>query len=132
MNAWTSRLHTWCRKKKLIIPTSHDRILVFFFTELQFQLYSKILNNILTKTDHVTSLSIHLINLLLHHSCWLIGELMIARGVLLECLFKRWVGNKDVIYCICMAFFYKYVPNSSWSIFFFWFAKAIPIPENIN
>ena len=103
-----------------------------FFTELQFQLYSNILNNMLTKTDYATSLSVHLINLLLHHDSWLLWELMIVPGVPLEYLFKRWVGNKDMIYCTVMAFFNKYVRNSPWLIFFFWFAKAILISENIN
>ena len=38
-------------KIKSIIPTSQDIILVFFFSEVQFQLYSKVLYNISTKTD---------------------------------------------------------------------------------
>ena len=76
--------------------TSQDIILAFFFfTDLQFQLYSKILNNISTKTDYVTTLPVHIINLLLQHSGWLIWELMIVLGVPLENRFKRWVGNKD-------------------------------------
>ena len=75
--------------------TSEDIILAFFFTDPQFQLYSKILNNISTKTDYVTTLPVHLINLLLQHSGCLIWELMIVLGVPLENLFKRWVGNKD-------------------------------------
>ena len=33
-------------KIKSIIPISQDIMLVSFFTEIQFQLYSKILNNI--------------------------------------------------------------------------------------
>ena len=54
------------------ISTSQDIILAFFFTQIQFQLYSKILNKISTKTDNVASSSVHLINLLLNHSVWLI------------------------------------------------------------
>ena len=104
---------------------------MLFFAELQLQLYSKILN-ISTKTDYVTSLSVHLINALLQQSSWLLWELINVSGVPLEYLFEHWVGNKDVICCTAMAFFNKYVPNSSWSIFFFWFAKAILLSENIN
>ena len=59
-------------KIKSIISTSQDIILAFFFTQIQFQLYSKILNKISTKTDNVASSSVHLINLLLNHSVWLI------------------------------------------------------------
>ena len=59
-------------KIKSIIPTSQDIIVVFFFIKIQFQLYSKILSNISTKTDYVTNLSAHLINLLLNHRAWLI------------------------------------------------------------
>ena len=59
-------------KIKSIIPTSQDITAVLFFTKIQFQLYSKILSNIPTKTDYVTNLSVHLINLLLNHSGWII------------------------------------------------------------
>ena len=57
---------------------------------------------------------------------------MIVQGEPLEYFFKRWVGNKHVIFCISMAFFNKYVPNSSWSIFFLWFEKVILMSEIIN
>ena len=73
-------LHEWVHhtldveKIKSIIPISQDIIPVFFFIEIQFQLYSKILSNMSTKTDYLTSL-------LLHHSGWLIWELMIVLGV---------------------------------------------------
>ena len=120
------------KKIKSIIPTLQDIILVFFFTELKFQTYSKILNNISTKTDYVTSLSVHLINLLLHQSSWLIWRLMIAVVVPLEYLSKCWVGNRHMIYCIAIAFFNKYIPISPWSVFFFWFAKAFLTSESIN
>ena len=120
------------KKIKSIIPTLQDIILVFFFTELKFQTYSKILNNISTKTDYVTSLSVHLINLLLDQSSWLIWQLMIVVGVPLEYLFKCWVGNRHVIYCSAIAFFNKYSPNSPWSVYFFWFAKAFLTSESIN
>ena len=132
-STWTIRSRTWCKKKfKSIILTLQDIILVFFFTELQSQPYSKILKNISTKTDFVTRLSVHLINLIVGDSSWLIWELMIAVEVPLENLFKCWVGNKHVIYCIAIAFFNKYIPNSSWSIFFFRFAKAILTSESVN
>ena len=71
-------------KNKSITPTSQDIILVFFLTEIQFQFYSKILNNISTKTDYVTNLTVYLIDLLLNHSGRLIWELMIVLGVSLE------------------------------------------------
>ena len=71
-------------KNKSITPTSQDIILVFFLAEIQFQFYSKILNNISTKTDYVTNLSVYLIDLLLNHSGRLIWELMIVLGVSLE------------------------------------------------
>ena len=67
-------------KNKSITPTSQDIILVFFLTEIQFQFYSKILNNISTKTDYVTNLTVYLIDLLLNHSGRLIWELMIVLG----------------------------------------------------
>ena len=50
--------------KFLQIPTSEDIIIVFFFLEIQFRLYSKILNNISIKTDYVAGFSVDLINLL--------------------------------------------------------------------
>ena len=50
--------------KILQIPTSQDIIIVFFFLEIQFRLYSKILNNISIKTDYVAGLSVDLIDLL--------------------------------------------------------------------
>ena len=71
-------------KNKSITPTSQDIILVFFLTEIQFQFYSKILNNISTKTDYVTNLTVYLIDSLLNHSGRLIWELMIVLGVSLE------------------------------------------------
>ena len=58
-------------KIKSIIPTSQDITVVFFFAKIQFQLYSKILSNISTKTDYLTNLSVRPINLFLNHSGWL-------------------------------------------------------------
>ena len=58
-------------KIKSIIRTSQDITVVFFFTKINFQFYSKIRSNISTKTDYVTNLSVHLINLLLNHRGWL-------------------------------------------------------------
>ena len=51
-------------KIKSIIPRSQDRVLVFFFKKIYFQLYSNILNIISKKTDYVSNLSVRLINLL--------------------------------------------------------------------
>ena len=50
--------------KILQIPPSQDIIIVFFFLEIQFWPYSKILNNISIKTNYVAGLSVDLINLL--------------------------------------------------------------------
>ena len=91
-------------KIKSIIPTLQDIILAFFFTQIQFQLYSKILNKISTKTDNVASSSVHLINLLLNYSVWLIWELIIILGVPLE-----YLGLTLVLWLV----FYKSASNES-------------------
>ena len=49
-------------------PTSKYIMLVFFVTDIQLQLYQKILNNTSAKADYVTNVSDHLLNLLLKHN----------------------------------------------------------------
>ena len=118
-------------KIKSIIPTSQGIIFSAVFHRDPISAYLKI-KNISTKTDYLTSLSVYLINLLLNHSGWLFWELMIVLRVPLWIPFKCWVGNKHVIYCVAMEFFNKFVPNFSWSTFFFSFTKVIFISDNIN
>ena len=126
-----SRSHIWCRKKiSNTNITLHNTSIFCHWAPIQLCL--KILNNITTKTDYITSLSVHLINLLLHHSSRLIWQVIIVIEVPLEYLFKCWVGNKHMIYCIAMTFFNKNIPNSSWAIFFLSFAKANLTSESIN
>ena len=54
-------------KIKSIIPTSQDIIFSVVFHRDPISAYLK-MNNISTKTDYLTSLPVHLINLLLNHS----------------------------------------------------------------
>ena len=57
-------------KIKSIIPTLQIIKLVFFSIKIQFYFSLNIVNNISIKTDHVTNLSVRLMNLLLNHSGW--------------------------------------------------------------
>ena len=59
------------KKIKSIIPTAQDIIFSVVFHRDLISPYPKI-NSISTKTDYLTSLPVHLINLLLNHSGWLL------------------------------------------------------------